>query len=190
MSDHQDELMEQYLYAAQITNTIRLMRFFLLSILILCFYIYFIFHYSFNFSTFAFNAWFLLSELGLAGCLFFNEMRFKPGQYSIQMAHRWIKLVCLLVGISLGIGIALLYYFLPKYSLEMSTYQAIILAALLVIISQTFALTFLTQRLSYFCWVFIPVITPYIAAQFLIRSETSAFFFQCDKNKYHFHEIE
>ncbi|MCO8108624.1 EAL domain-containing protein [Acinetobacter indicus] len=177
MSDHQDELMEQYLYAAQITNTIRLMRFFLLSILILCFYIYFIFHYSFNFSTFAFNAWFLLSELGLAGCLFFNEMRFKPGQYSIQMAHRWIKLVCLLVGISLGIGIALLYYFLPKYSPDMSTYQAIILAALLVIISQTFALTFLTQRLSYFSLVFIPAIVPYLISPLFFNSNTEPLFY-------------
>ncbi len=75
------------------------------------------------------------------------------------------------------LGYSLLYYFLPQQNPELSNYEAIILAALLIIVSQTFALTFLTQRLSYFCWVFIPVITPYIAAQFLIRSETSAFFF-------------
>jgi hypothetical protein len=34
MSDAQDELLQQYLDAAQITNTIRLIRFFLVSILI------------------------------------------------------------------------------------------------------------------------------------------------------------
>ncbi len=89
--------------------------------------------------------------------------------------------MCFLIGTAIAVGVSLLYYFLPQQNPELSNYEAIILAALLIIVSQTFALTFLTQRLSYFCWVFIPVITPYIAAQFLVHSENFRFLFSRNK---------
>ncbi|WP_179995652.1 bifunctional diguanylate cyclase/phosphodiesterase [Acinetobacter sp. YH16053] len=177
MSDAQDELLQQYLDAAQITNTIRLIRFFLVSILIVCLYVFFIYQISFSQSSPYLNIWFILTELTIGSCLLLTAIHFKTGQYQLQHADRWLKLVCFLIGTAIAVGVTLLYYFLPHQNPELSNYEAIILAALLIIVSQTFALTFLTQRLSYFCWVFIPVITPYIAAQFLVHSETSAFFF-------------
>lgn len=177
MSDVQDELLQQYLYAAQITNTIRLLRFFLVSIAIVCLYVFFIYQYSFAHSSIYFNVWFILTELTIGSCLLLTAVHFKAGQYQLEHAHSWLKLVCFLTGTAIAFGVSLLYYYLPQHNLELSSYEAIILAALLIIVSQTFALTFLTQRLSYFCWVFIPAILPYIAAQFLIRTENSAFFF-------------
>lgn len=177
MSDAQDELLQQYLYAAQITNTIRLIRFFLVSVLIVCLYVFFIYQISFSQSSPYLNIWFILTELTIGSCLLLTAIHFKAGQYQLQQADRWLKLVCFLIGTAIAVGVSLLYYFLPHQNPELNIHEAIILAALLIIVSQIFALTFLTQRLSYFCWVFIPVITPYIAAQFLIRSDTSAFFF-------------
>ena len=177
MSDAQDELLQQYLNAAQITNTIRLIRFFLVSVLIVCLYVFFIYQISFAHSSPYLNIWFILTELTIGSCLLLTAIHFKAGQYQLQQADRWLKLVCFLIGTAIAVGVSLLYYFLPHQNPELNIHEAIILAALLIIVSQIFALTFLTQRLSYFCWVFIPVITPYIAAQFLIRSDTSAFFF-------------
>ena len=177
MSDAQDDLFQQYLNAAQITNTIRLIRFFLVSILVVCLYVFFIYQISFAHSSPYLNIWFILTELTIGSCLLLTAIHFKAGQYQLQQADRWLKLVCFLIGTAIAVGVSLLYYFLPHQNPELNIHEAIILAALLIIVSQIFALTFLTQRLSYFCWVFIPVITPYIAAQFLIRSETSAFFF-------------
>ena len=177
MSDAQDELLQQYLNAAQITNTIRLIRFFLVSVLIVCLFVFFIYQISFAHSSPYLNIWFILTELTIGSCLLLTAIHFKAGQYQLQQADRWLKLVCFLIGTAIAVGVSLLYYFLPHQNPELNIHEAIILAALLIIVSQIFALTFLTQRLSYFCWVFIPVITPNIAAQFLIRSETSAFFF-------------
>ena len=177
MSDAQDDLFQQYLNAAQITNTIRLIRFFLVSILVVCLFVFFIYQISFAHSSPYLNIWFILTELTIGSCLLLTAIHFKAGQYQLQQADRWLKLVCFLIGTAIAVGVSLLYYFLPHQNSELNIHEAIILAALLIIVSQIFALTFLTQRLSYFCWVFIPVITPNIAAQFLIRSETSAFFF-------------
>ena len=177
MSDAQDDLFQQYLNAAQITNTIRLIRFFLVSILVVCLFVFFIYQISFAHSSPYLNIWFILTELTIGSCLLLTAIHFKAGQYQLQQADRWLKLVCFLIGTAIAVGVTLLYYFLPHQNPELNIHEAIILAALLIIVSQIFALTFLTQRLSYFCWVFIPVITPNIAAQFLIRSETSAFFF-------------
>jgi len=177
MSDAQDDLFQQYLNAAQITNTIRLIRFFLVSILVVCLYVFFIYQISFAHSSPYLNIWFILTELTIGSCLLLTAIHFKAGQYQLQHADRWLKLVCFLIGTAIAVGVSLLYYFLPHQNPELNIHEAIILAALLIIVSQIFALTFLTQRLSYFCWVFFPVITPNIAAQFLIRSDTSAFFF-------------
>ena len=177
MSDAQDELLQQYLDAAQITNTIRLIRFFLVSILIVCLYVFFVYQFSFAHSAHYFNLWFILTELTIGSCLLLTAIHFKKGQYQLAHAHTWLKLVCGLIGVAIAIGVSLLYYFLPQQNPELSNYEAIILAALLIIVSQTFALTFLTQRLSYFCWVFIPAITPYVAAQILTQPSETSFFF-------------
>ncbi len=85
MSDAQDELLQQYLDAAQITNTIRLIRFFLVSILIACLYVFFIYQISFSHSSTYLNIWFILTELTIGSCLLFTAVHFKAGQYNSNM---------------------------------------------------------------------------------------------------------
>ena len=117
MSDAQDELLQQYLNAAQITNTIRLIRFFLVSVLIVCLYVFFIYQISFSQSSPYLNIWFILTELTIGSCLLLTAIHFKAGQYQLQQADRWLKLVCFLIGTAIAVGVTLLYYFFTSSKL-------------------------------------------------------------------------
>ena len=85
MSDAQDELLQQYLDAAQITNTIRLIRFFLVSILVVCLFVFFIYQISFAHSSPYLNIWFILTELTIGSCLLFTAIHFKTGNINSNM---------------------------------------------------------------------------------------------------------
>ena len=176
MSDIQDEYVKQHVSAAQITNTIRLSRFFLVSILIVSLYVYCIYQFYFTKPSFYFNLWFISTELLSCLSLLIISIYFKPHNFALNHAHRWLQFQCLAIGSSIAIGIGLIYYYLPQYNPDFSHVNALILSALLLIVSQAFALTFLTQRLNYFCLAFIPAIFPYLASQF-ITTETSNYLF-------------
>ena len=176
MSDIQDEYVKQHVSAAQITNTIRLSRFFLVSILIVSLYVYCIYQFYFTKPSFYFNLWFIATELLSCLSLLIISIYFKPHNFTLNHAHRWLQFQCLAIGSSIAIGIGLIYYYLPQYNPDFSYVNALILSALLLIVSQAFALTFLTQRLNYFCLAFIPAIFPYLASQF-ITIETSNYLF-------------
>ncbi|CAB1215492.1 EAL domain-containing protein [Acinetobacter bouvetii] len=176
MSDMQDEYIKQHVSAAQITNTIRLSRLFLISILIVSAYVYGIYQFYFSKPSFYLNLWFTGTELFSCICLLISSIFFKTDQFSLNHAHRWIQFQCLTIGCCIAIGITLFYYYLPQYNQNFNPINALVLSALLIIVSQAFALTFLTQRLGYFCLAFIPAITPYIASQFIITETTNYLF--------------
>ncbi len=123
---------------------------FLVSILIVCLYVFFIYQISFSQSSPYLNIWFILTELTIGSCLLLTAIHFKTGQYQLQHADRWLKLVCFLIGTAIAVGVTLLYYFLPHQNPELNIHEAIILAALLIIVSQTFALTFFNTTLELF----------------------------------------
>lgn len=172
MSDIQDEYIKQHVSASQINNTVRLSRFFIVSILIVSAYVYGIYQFYFAKPSFYFNLWFIGTELLCCLCLLINSVYFKPDQFSLAHAHRWLQVQNLVIGSCIASGMGLVYYYLPLYNLAFSHVHALILSALLLIVSQAFALTFLTQRLTYFCLAFIPAIFPYLTSQF-ISTETS-----------------
>lgn len=172
MSDIQDEYIKQHVSASQINNTVRLSRFFIVSILIVSAYVYGIYQFYFAKPSFYFNLWFIGTELLCCLCLLINSVYFKPDQFSLAHAHRWLQVQNLVIGSCIASGMGLVYYYLPLYNPAFSHVHALILSALLLIVSQAFALTFLTQRLTYFCLAFIPAIFPYLTSQF-ISTETS-----------------
>ena len=181
MSDIQDEYIKQHVSAAQITNTIRLSRFFLVSILIVSLSVYCIYQFYFTKPSFYFNLWFIATELLSCLSLLIISLYFKPHHFALNHAHRWLQFQCLAIGSCIAIGIGLIYYYLPQYNPNFSHVNALILSALLLIVSQAFALTFLTQRLNYFCLAFIPAIFPYLASQFF-ATETSNYLFHLTVN--------
>ena len=181
MSNIQDEYINQHVSAAQITNTIRLSRFFLVSIVIVSLYIYCIYQFYFAKPSFYLNLWFISTTLFYCFSLLMTSIYFKPRNFSLKHAHRWLQFQFLAIGSCIGAGIALIYYYLPQYNHDFNPVHGLMLSALLLIVSQAFALTFLTQRLNYFCLAFIPAILPYLASQF-ISADSSNYLFHLTIN--------
>ncbi len=181
MPNIQDEYINKHVSAAQITKTIRLSRFFLVSILIISLYIYCIYQFYFAKPSFYLNLWFISTELFCCLSLLITSIYFKPRNFSLKHAHHWLQFQFLATGSCIGVGIALIYYYLPQYNHDFNQLHGLILSALLLIVSQAFALTFLTQRLNYFCLAFIPTIAPYLASQF-ISADTSNYLFHLTIN--------
>ncbi|RKG48953.1 EAL domain-containing protein [Acinetobacter cumulans] len=176
MIEDQYEYIREHNHAAQIANTIRLSRYFLTSILVVCLYIFCI--YKFFSSTPApyFSTWFFTTEIIV--CLFWlvSTAHFKPGLYNLNHAHRWLQIQCFTVGCLVAIGIYILYNYLPTINPDFEEIHALTLSALLLIVTQSFSLTYLTQKLNYFCLTFLPSIIPFLFSQYFIQHDTNPLF--------------
>ncbi len=176
MTKNQYEYIKQYNHAAQIANTIRLSRYFLVSILIVCLYIFCIYQIYFTADSLYFNLWFIITELFTSLCWLISTSYFKPKQYKLSTAHRWLQFQCFAIGSLIAAGIYIIYYYLPAINPNFQDIQALTLSALLLIVTQTFGLTYLTQKLNYFCLAFIPTIVPYLLSQFLYIDKSNHLF--------------
>jgi diguanylate cyclase (GGDEF)-like protein/PAS domain S-box-containing protein len=176
MTDNQYDFIKQYNYTAQIENTLRLSRYFLISILIICLYIFCIYQIYFNAPDFYFNLWFIATELFASMCWLISTVYFKPHQFCLKTAHRWLQFQCFSIGTLIASGIFILYYYLPSVNPHFTDIQALTLSALLLIVTQTFGLTYLTQKLNYFCLAFLPSIVPYLVSQFIFIEKTDHLF--------------
>ena len=176
MPDFLDANLRPQLRAAQIHNSIRHIQLFLASILIIFLYVYCV--YQFNFSHFSvyFNIWFFLTACCVSLFWLLTALWFKSEQYQVSQAHRWVQFLCISVGSLIAIGIALIYYYLPEVNPNFEPVHALTLSALMLIVTQTLALTFLTQRLDYFCLIFIPSIIPYFVSQFILTDQINQLF--------------
>lgn len=176
MNDDQYDYIKQYNNTAQIANTLRLSRYFLVSILIVCLYIFCIYQINFNASSLYFNLWLITTELVASFCWLISTVYFKPNQYDLKTAHRWLQFQCLIIGTLIAAGIFIIYYYLPLVNPNFQDIQALTLSALLLIVTQTFGLTYLTQKLNYFCLAFLPSIIPYLISQFIFIDQTNYLF--------------
>ena len=167
MPDISTENLDRHLQTAQISHSISHLRFLISSLLILNFYIFCAYHYNFSQDSFYFNLWFFVSEFILSIFWLVNTVYFNPKNHSAKHAHRWIQSICLSIGLLVAAGVVCIYYYLPSLSGNFNYTNSLLLSALLVIVTQTVCLTYLTQRISYFCLVFIPSITPYVLSQFI-----------------------
>lgn len=181
MSYTQNEYIKKHVNAAQIMNTIRTSRFFIGSILMVTLYVYCIYQFYFNKPSSYFNLWFVITILFCSFTLLINTFYMKPQKFSLNYIHRWLQIQILCAGICSAVGIALLFYYLPAYNKNFSYIDGLVLSALFIIVSQASALTFLTKRLDYFCFAFIPAIFPYFISQFA-PIETSNYIFHLSIN--------
>ena len=115
MIEDQYEYIQQHNHAAQIANTIRLSRYFLISILIVCLYIFCIYHFYSSISAPYFYTWFFSTEIIV--CMFWlvSTVHFKPGLYNLSHAHRWLQIQCFTVGCLVATGIYILTHDQPKF---------------------------------------------------------------------------
>ena len=155
MPDISTENLDRHLQTAQISHSISHLRFLISSLLILNFYIFCAYHYNFSQDSFYFNLWFFVSEFILSIFWLVNTVYFNPKNHSAKHAHHWIQGICLSIGLLVAAGVVCIYYYLPSLSGNFNYTNALLLSALLVIVTQTVCLTYITQRISYFCLVFI-----------------------------------
>src|SRR5690606_3960875 len=123
-----------------------------------------------------FNIWFILTELLVSMCWLASTLYFKPEHYNQKNAHRWLQFQSLAVGISIAAGIFTIYYYLPQANPAFNDIEALTLSALLLIVTQAFGLTYLTQKLSYFCLAFLPSLLPFLLSQIYHVSFSNLFF--------------
>lgn len=176
MVDKQDDYIQQHLHHAQIANTLRHSRYFLISIMVIFLYIFCIYHLQYRPSNTYFNTWFILTELLVSMCWLVSTLYFKPEQYDLKGAHRWLQIQSLAVGSCIAVGIYTIYYYLPQANPAFEDIEALTLSALLLIVTQAFGLTYLTQKLSYFCLVFLPSLFPFLLSQIYHVSLSNPFF--------------
>ncbi|WP_347454806.1 EAL domain-containing protein [Acinetobacter thermotolerans] len=165
MINNQDDYIQQHLNSAQIVNTVRHSRYFLLSILLVCLYIYCIYQLHYHPADSYFNLWFILTEIVVSMCWLISTIHFKPNAYKLETAHRWLQTQCLLVGICIAVGLFTIYFHLPQVNPAFEQVEALTLTGLLIMVTQAFGLTYLTQKLSYFCLVFLPSLVPFFYLQ-------------------------
>ena len=126
MTYKQDEYIKQYNHTAQIANTIRHSRYFLVSILIICLYIFSIYQIFYKSPSLYFNIWFIFTEVFVSLCWLMSTVYFKPEQYSLMIAHRWLQFQCFSVGTLIASGIFLIFYYLTFIYLQLLIKYSII----------------------------------------------------------------
>lgn len=176
MVNNRDDYIEQHIHSAQIANTLLHSRYFLISILIVCLYIFCIYQIHYSPSNTYFNLWFISTEIAVSLCWLITSIYFKPEQYNLIAAHRWLQIQCFIVGVFVAAGMFTIYYYLPIANPAFDTIEALTLSALLLIVTQAFALTYLTQKLSYFGLLFMPCLVPFTISQVFESSSTNPFF--------------
>lgn len=144
--------------------------------MVICLYIFCIYHLQYRPSNTYFNTWFILTELLVSMCWLVSTLYFKPEQYDLKGAHRWLQIQSLAVGSCIAVGIYTIYYYLPQANPAFEDIEALTLSALLLIVTQAFGLTYLTQKLSYFCLVFLPSLFPFLLSQIYHVSLSNPFF--------------
>ena len=166
---------KNYLHTERIKNTSITIRYFLLSIGFINLSIFLIFSFFYGYSP-LFNLWFFITETLLILYLCITQFQFRTEKYLKDNVDLWIKAICGSVGITLAIGISILYFYLPLQISELVYYQAINFSFIIICVSSIFALTFLTQKKTYFLLFFIPITLPFLYAQFDLAADKHLLF--------------
>ena len=167
---------DRFLYASQLSNTTVLIRYFLACISFIGIYIYYL-AYNFYSSIHHFNIWFALTVAFLATNIFVIPYLFKTHKLNYNYINSWISTTCFLTGVLIASGISLLYYHLPELPIGFDTFEAISLGTTLSFVSILFSIIFLSQRLHYFIFFFIPSISPYLIVQLFLAPNQYEFYF-------------
>lgn len=176
MVDTKQAYIQEHIEAAQVINTIRYSRFYLVSVLIICLYIFSIYQFLYSINAFYFNLWFIFTEIFLSLCWLVNSIYFNSEDIPLKRANLWNQFQCFSTGSLVAVGISLIYFYIPSVNPEFSRMSALTLSALLLVVSQAFSLTYLTQKLNYFCLSFLPAALPYLVAQFIFLEHKDVLF--------------
>lgn len=165
MSGLQEEYLQHQTKIEQLRLSIQYIRWYLISLILLClisaiiFSCYFIsyitkFIWSIGFTVLTFTCLLFIPKLLTQ----YRDINF------IKKTDLTLQGICLLSGILMGINIIVLHFSLPATLISVSDVH--ILIALFITSAHIIGLTFLTQQPRYFYLLFIPSTVPLIISQF------------------------
>ena len=155
-----------YTQVAQIKNTIKLITYLIVSYFCIFSYISILYFYTQEQLPFYFSVWWSSSSLIMLSLFLLVQLYLKKQKNHLNFTHPCLQGICLILGLLVALGICLIYFYLPATNPTFTPDNALVLSALLLIVTQAFGLTYLTQHLSYFCLNFIPSILPYLYLAF------------------------
>lgn len=165
MSGLQEEYLQHQTKIEQLKLSTQYIRWYLISLILLCLISYGIFSYYFS-STITIFSWSIgLTVVALVCLLFIPNIltHYRTIDFT-KKADRILQSICLFSGILIGINVTIIHFYLPPELIALP--DAHILIALFITSAHIIGLTFLTQQPRYFYLLFIPSTVPLLIAQF------------------------
>lgn len=174
--DHQKKLPTARSLKAQFSRNAKQMKIFILWILF--FYAYVIVVYNFVFQTFSYTSTMIyLSMIAVMLILLYITQRLKQTeQINVTAHHGYDQVLCLSLGMMLGIGVFLIVRAMPSENIQANSFHLLFLTVIPISIIYVIAFTYLTQRLQYFLLIFVPSALPFLLVHFLYPNQILTFF--------------
>ncbi|WP_179998450.1 EAL domain-containing protein [Acinetobacter sp. YH12239] len=172
MSEVQGEHVSNSVLDSQIKSATSNLHFFLAWVLFACIYNQLIYFFYFKSFSIPYTIWLIIFTTILLICFCFTLFFNKSNQISIFNLDMWAQLVCLITGAGLAIGIYTVLQLIPEHNPEVKDIHMLTLAGLMLSIVYTFAILFLSQRLRYFLYVFLPSASTIVLSNFLFLDNT------------------
>jgi len=165
MSGLQEEYLQHQTKIEQLKLSIQYIRWYLISLILLCLISYAIFSYYFSSSIITFSWSIGLTIVSLICLLLIpNILTHYRTINFIKKTDLILQSICFISGILIGINVTIIHFYLPPELVSLP--DAHILIALFITSAHIIGLTFLTQQPRYFYLLFIPSTLPLLIAQF------------------------
>ena len=164
MYDVQDEHLSKGVTESQIKKAAYHLRFFLVWVVFTSFYNIVTYHQFFNYQSTNYNIWFFVNSSINIFAWFITQQFIDSKKISLFNLDAWCQLVCLICGTSLGIGVLIINHYLIVENSQITGIH-VLLSSLMSSSIYIIGIVYLTQRLRYFLFMFIPTTIPVLLAK-------------------------
>lgn len=170
MDEIQDEHLSKGVNESQIKNAAHHLRFFLIWVVFASFYNLVMYHQFFNYYSDYYNLWFIFNSLINISGWVFTQYLINSKKVSVFNLDAWCQLVCLISGVSIGLGVSIINHYLFVENTQITGIH-ILLSSLMTSSIYIVGLIYLTQRLRYFILMFTPSILPVVLSKFIFHTD-------------------
>ncbi|QIO05409.1 EAL domain-containing protein [Acinetobacter shaoyimingii] len=169
MSDIQDELITESLSTSQIKRAAQHLRYFLMWVFVASLFNIVMYHLFYDYSSNHYNIWmFFNMVIVVISCILTRKFIYSKKITPLNL-DAWCQLLCLTIGSSIGIGVLIINHYLMVENSEITGIH-VLLSSLMTSSIYIIGIVYLTQRLRYFIYMFIPSILPVILAKIIFAS--------------------
>lgn len=170
MNDVPEEHLSPGENVLQIESAAFYLRFFLIWVVFASFYNVIMYHQYFDDFSNYYNIWFLVNSIINISAWIFTQNFLDSKNNRLFNLDAWCQLICLVNGISIGIGVLIINHFLMVEDAQITGIH-VVLSSLMTSSIYIIGIVYLTQRLRYFLFMFIPSILPIILSKYIFQSD-------------------